>query len=64
MEANFGAENERLPTELGWTKKAQAVTVEQVGGVSQMIAQAASLLTDGAAATKKRWVDLHAGAGF
>ncbi|KAF2254655.1 Cloroperoxidase [Trematosphaeria pertusa] len=60
----FFAENERLPTELGWTKKAQAVTVEQVGGVSQMIAQAASLLTDGAAATKKRWVDLHAGAGF
>ncbi|KAL3482132.1 Chloroperoxidase [Aspergillus californicus] len=56
-------ENERLPTELGWKAKSEAITQEAVMGVSVMISEATSLLTGSEAAAHKRG-DLHAGLGF
>lgn len=39
-------ENERLPEELGWTKKSEPITQEKILSVVSMIASAASLITD------------------
>ncbi|KAL4901180.1 hypothetical protein BDW74DRAFT_86668 [Aspergillus multicolor] len=38
-------QNERLPTEAGWTVREEPVTAQQMGAVSQMIADAVSLVT-------------------
>ncbi|KAL2818754.1 Peroxidase, family 2-domain-containing protein [Aspergillus cavernicola] len=62
-------ENERLPTELGWSAKVNPITQEDVMGVSVMIGEATSLLTgaesgSGSGAAHKRRGDLHAGLGF
>lgn len=64
--ANIDSDNERLPTELGWSAKKDPVTQEAVMGVSAMISKAASLITESGsdAAAHKRRGDLHAGLGF
>ncbi|KAI1414399.1 Chloroperoxidase [Hypoxylon sp. FL1857] len=53
-------ENERLPTELGWSKKKAPVTLEQIGKMAWLVKNATSLLTDsnGTATLGRR--DLHA----
>ncbi|KAF2189849.1 Cloroperoxidase [Zopfia rhizophila CBS 207.26] len=57
-------QNERLPSELGWTKKVNPVSLEDVIGVGNLIRNATSLLTPSSAAPHaKRW-DLHAGFRF
>lgn len=43
-------ENERLPTELGWSKKTGIITREDVNRVTQVIANSTSLLTASSAA--------------
>ncbi|KAF3046289.1 hypothetical protein E8E11_005107 [Didymella keratinophila] len=56
-------ENERLPTELGWSKKNTSITLETILGTTAIVRNATSLLTGGAAAPadphKRR--DLHSG---
>ena len=59
-------ENERLPTELGWSKQANEVVLEQVLRISGLIANSSTLLTPtvGGAQPHKRAVtqrDLHTG---
>ncbi|KAH8912914.1 Cloroperoxidase [Coniochaeta sp. PMI_546] len=54
--------NERLPTELGWSKKTAVVTLTDILRVKDMIHNATSLITDappGCPASKRR--DLHSG---
>ncbi|CZR56209.1 related to chloroperoxidase [Phialocephala subalpina] len=41
----FFFENEKLPTELGWTKQATPINLDQVGTTSQLISNATSLIT-------------------
>ena len=58
-------ENERLPSELGWTKKEQVISIQDILSVTNIIRNATSLLTDSEAvphAKKRR--DLHAGLGI
>ncbi|KAE9581201.1 putative sterigmatocystin biosynthesis peroxidase stcC [Colletotrichum fructicola] len=59
-------QNERLPEELGWTKKAEAVTLENILSVTKMIGEATSLITGGAEAAphKLKMRDLHMGLGL
>jgi hypothetical protein len=61
--ANAWAENERLPTELGWSKKNISITLETILGTTAIVRNATNLLTGGAAAPadphKRR--DLHSG---
>jgi hypothetical protein len=62
-------ENERLPTELGWTAKSDPITQEAVLGVSLMINEAQNLLTgstDGSESPSAhaRRGDLHSGLRF
>lgn len=38
-------ENERLPSELGWTKKEAAISLSDISAVTAMIDNATSLLT-------------------
>ncbi|KAL4757283.1 peroxidase family protein [Aspergillus foveolatus] len=40
-------ENERLPSEVGWTVREEPVTPEQLAAVTQMIAEAVKLVTGG-----------------
>ncbi|KAF3765124.1 Cloroperoxidase [Cryphonectria parasitica EP155] len=61
--------NERLPTELGWTKKVDEVTLDNITAQTQAIADAATLLTSSntTTTTRRSWVsprDLHGGALF
>lgn len=58
-----GAENERLPTELGWSVKEDAVTLENILALSEMLRNATSLITDSTESPKTapRGRDLHAG---
>ncbi|KAL1606808.1 hypothetical protein SLS60_004215 [Paraconiothyrium brasiliense] len=54
--------NEKLPTELGWTRKEHVMSVEDIGKVSQAIGRATSLLTGGnETSAKVRRGDFHAG---
>ncbi|KAF2111423.1 Chloroperoxidase [Lophiotrema nucula] len=58
-------ENEKLPSELGWTKKADPVTLDNIMQVSSIIANATSLFTGTSSehtVTKRK--DLHAGLSF
>ena len=57
------AENERLPNDLGWTKKTDEVTLENILVVSDVIRNATNLLTGGnkTAAAPHRRRDLHSG---
>ncbi|KAL5375471.1 hypothetical protein DPSP01_011170 [Paraphaeosphaeria sporulosa] len=54
--------NERLPEELGWSKKEHVMSLEDIMKVSQAIGKATSLLTGGdKAGAKLRRGDFHAG---
>lgn len=56
-------ENERLPEELGWSKKNESITLNTILGATAIVRNATSLLTGGEAASvdphKRR--DLHSG---
>ncbi|KAJ5103881.1 hypothetical protein N7532_004410 [Penicillium argentinense] len=56
-------ENERLPTDLGWKKKQEVISLDDIVKLSQMITQATSLLTakEGLVVRNR---DLHAGFSF
>ncbi|KAJ9137853.1 Cloroperoxidase [Pleurostoma richardsiae] len=53
-------ENERFPTELGWSRKTSVVSLEDVNGVAQMISNATNLITPSSTTTARRR-DLHFG---
>lgn len=56
-------ENERLPTKLGWSAKEDAITLEDILAVSEMIRNAVNLTSD-AGESEGRGLgarDLHAG---
>ncbi|PVH69891.1 Cloroperoxidase [Cadophora sp. DSE1049] len=57
-------ENERLPSELGWTKQANVVNLEDVGRLSEAIGNATSLLTTSEPAQAAKRRDLHSGFSF
>jgi len=61
--ANSITENERLPEELGWTKKNASITLETIMGATAIVCNATSLLTGGATAPAHphRRRDLHSG---
>jgi len=54
-----GKENERLPTELGWTKKEVEVNLNNILDVANVLRNATSLFT-GAGTPHKVRRDLHA----
>ncbi|OJD29643.1 chloroperoxidase protein [Diplodia corticola] len=58
-------ENERLPTELGWTKQAETVALDLIMHFSEVVENATSLITGDATTSPhaKRGGDLHAGFG-
>jgi hypothetical protein len=53
--------NERLPTELGWSRKEHVMSVEDIMSVSAAIGKATSLFTGSAESAKLRRGDFHAG---
>ncbi|KUJ23751.1 Cloroperoxidase [Mollisia scopiformis] len=57
-------ENERLPVELGWTKQASPINLDQVSATSASLSKAASLLTNSTTSAAARHRDLHAGFMF
>ena len=60
----MAAENERLPEELGWSKKTDEVTLTNILSVTAIVRNATSLLTGppaGAPDSPHRRRDLHAG---
>lgn len=52
-------ENERLPSELGWTKKETAVSLTDITSVTNVVRNATSLFTSAGTPHKVRR-DLHA----
>ncbi|KAM0811733.1 putative Heme haloperoxidase family profile domain-containing protein [Seiridium cardinale] len=54
-------ENERLPSDLGWSEKVDAVTLDQINRMSSIIANATSLFTESTTTTAYKRRDLHAG---
>jgi len=62
-EANLRAENERLPNDLGWTKKSDEITLMNILATTSIVRNATSLLTGGSTAEDsphgKR--DIHGG---
>jgi hypothetical protein len=59
------AENERLPVELGWTKKENAVTLEDIMRITGIVGEATNLLTTPKEApVARRRRDLHSGRGL
>ena len=65
LELTMSAENERLPTELGWTKQEQVVSLTDILKLTQIFADASSLITSDngtsiAASTHAKRADLHA----
>ncbi|QKX61976.1 uncharacterized protein TRUGW13939_09132 [Talaromyces rugulosus] len=54
-------ENERLPTELGWTKKADPISLDKITQMSQLITNATSLLTGSVDIKALKVRDLHSG---
>jgi hypothetical protein len=60
----MAAENERLPEELGWSKKTDEVTLMDILSVTAIVRNATSLLTGSPAEAPEsphRRRDLHAG---
>lgn len=55
--------NERLPTELGWTRKEATVNIEDILRASEFIRNATSLFTDSEAGHGSKR-DLHSGFNF
>lgn len=58
------AENERLPTELGWSRREEVVSLVDIAGVTQMISNATNLITPSKESRASRRQDLHSGLGF
>ena len=56
---SVGIEHEKLPTELGWSKKTEMVGLKDILRVTQMISNATSLLTGASTTAKRR--DFHGG---
>ena len=46
-QANAKTENERLPNELGWTKKSDEITLMNILATTSIVRNATSLLTGG-----------------
>lgn len=64
-----GVENERLPTDLGWTKQATPILLTEVLHMSTVIGNSSTLITPGGpAAHRKRSTvirrDIHTGQVF
>ncbi|BAE66190.1 unnamed protein product [Aspergillus oryzae RIB40] len=57
-------ENERLPTELGWSRREEVVSLVDIAGVTQMISNATNLITPSKESRASRRRDLHSGLGF
>jgi hypothetical protein len=57
------SENERLPTELGWTKQANVIQLADVSRMAQVISNATSLFTTSKPVVVDRR-DLHSGFSF
>ncbi|KAI1204744.1 Cloroperoxidase [Annulohypoxylon truncatum] len=55
--------NERLPTELGWSKQTVAITLDTISHLVGIMTNATLLQTTGTPVVGKR-ADLHAGVGF
>lgn len=53
--------NERFPVELGWKRKSEVVSLEDIISVTTMIGKAANLITNSSSAQGARRRDLHAG---
>ncbi|KAI2768199.1 hypothetical protein F4815DRAFT_498181 [Daldinia loculata] len=54
-------ENERFPTELGWSTRTESVTIDKILRLSQAIGNASNLITTSKAVVSTRRRDLHAG---
>lgn len=52
-------ENERLPTELGWSKKVDPVTLGNITRMTGIVANATSLLTGTAVTSELKRRNLH-----
>ncbi|KAE8359094.1 hypothetical protein BDV27DRAFT_149878 [Aspergillus caelatus] len=57
-------ENERLPTELGWSRREEVVGLMDIMGVTQMIGNATNLITPSKESRAARRRDLHSGLGL
>ncbi|KAB8078734.1 hypothetical protein BDV29DRAFT_187646 [Aspergillus leporis] len=57
-------ENERFPTELGWSRREEVVSITDILGVQQMIANATNLITPSNEARAGRRRDLHSGFAY
>ncbi|KAI1099048.1 Cloroperoxidase [Jackrogersella minutella] len=55
--------NERFPTELGWTKRTEQITLEVISHLTGIMSNASNLLTTAEPIVSKR-ADLHAGLGL
>ncbi|KAG2412819.1 hypothetical protein HFD88_010376 [Aspergillus terreus] len=53
--------NERFPVELGWKRKSEVVSLEDIISVTTMIGKAANLITNSSLTQGARRRDLHAG---
>ncbi|KAI0379379.1 Cloroperoxidase [Hypomontagnella monticulosa] len=54
-------ENERLPTELGWSTRSEVITIDIIQRLTQAIGDAANLITPSKAVASTRRRNLHAG---
>lgn len=58
----FPPKNERLPSELGWTKRPHTISLDEIAATAKLVANASSLFTDGGICSKgNKRRDLHAG---
>ncbi|GAB1198590.1 hypothetical protein BDV37DRAFT_277155 [Aspergillus pseudonomiae] len=57
-------EHERLPTELGWSRREEVVSLMDITGVTQMIGNATNLITPSKESRASRRRDLHSGLGL
>ncbi|KAL4890116.1 Chloroperoxidase [Aspergillus ambiguus] len=56
--------NERFPIELGWSTRSEVVSLDDITQITNMVANAANLLTDSSSTKSASRRDLHAGLGF
>ncbi|KAI1412130.1 Cloroperoxidase [Hypoxylon sp. FL1857] len=54
-------ENERFPTELGWSRRTEVITLEIISRLTGIISNASSLITPSESVVSARRRDLHAG---
>lgn len=63
-ETNSDTGNERFPAELGWTKKADVITLAKVVGITGLMQNAVDRIEGGSATNSKRrrgGRDMHGG---